>query len=69
MTLAGLALGIAGAFVAARILQGSVEGMQPAGVLVFAITIPALILAAFVASFFPARRASMVDPMKALRAE
>ncbi len=69
MTAAGLALGIIGAFAAARILLRLVEGMQPAGTLIFAITIPALILAVFLASFFPARRAGMVDPVKALREE
>ena len=69
MTAAGLALGIVGAFAAARILQGLVEGMQPVGGMVFAVTVPALALAVLLASFLPARRAAMVDPVKALREE
>jgi ABC-type lipoprotein release transport system permease subunit len=38
--------------------------MEP---LTFAITIPVLVGAAMAASFVPARRASRIEPMKALR--
>jgi putative ABC transport system permease protein len=44
-----------------------VEGMQPTEVSAFAIMIPLLVAAALLASFVPARRASRVDPMSALR--
>jgi len=58
-TLAGLAAG--------RILNRLVEGMRPADVSTFAITIPVLVIAALFASFVPARRASRIDPVTALR--
>jgi predicted permease len=67
MTLAGLGLGIVAALVAGQALQHLVEGMQPVDGAAFAIMIPLLALVAFLASFVPARRASMVDPVKALR--
>jgi ABC-type lipoprotein release transport system permease subunit len=41
--------------------------MQPTDLGTFAITIPLLVLAALFASFLPARRASHVDPVIALR--
>jgi putative ABC transport system permease protein len=48
-------------------LQRLVQGMQPVEISTFAITIPVLVLAAMFASFLPARRASRVDPVIALR--
>lgn len=65
----GVGVGIAAALGAGRILQHLVEGMQPGGPLTFAIMILVLVLAALVASFLPARRASRIDPTKALRQE
>jgi ABC-type lipoprotein release transport system permease subunit len=41
--------------------------MRPADASTFAITIPVLVIAALFASFVPARRASRVDPVTALR--
>ncbi len=69
MIVVGVILGIFVAFAAGRELQHLVEGMQPVNGATFAIMIPVLILAALVASFVPARRASMLDPVKALRQE
>jgi predicted permease len=69
MILAGIAAGIFAAFAAGRVLQHLVEGMRPAAISTFAVTIPLLIAAALFASFVPARRASRVDPMTALRQE
>jgi predicted permease len=69
MILAGVALGVLGALAAGRLLQHMVEGMRPAEISTFAITIPVLVVAALFASFVPARRASRVDPMTALRQE
>jgi predicted permease len=69
MIFVGVGLGIAAALAGGRVLQRLVEGTQPIGPLTFAITIPVLVVAALIASFVPARRASRVDPMKALRQE
>jgi predicted permease len=69
MIFAGVVAGIAAALVAARVLRRLVTGMQPTEPLTFAIMIAVLVAAALVASFIPARRASRVDPMRALRQE
>jgi predicted permease len=69
MILAGVALGSAAALAAGRVLLQMVEGMQPSAPSSFAMTIPVLIAAALFASFLPARRASRVDPVIALRQE
>ena len=69
MILVGIGLGIAAALAAGRVLERLVEGMEPTALSTFAIMIPVLVFAALVASFVPARRASRVDPMKALRQE
>ena len=67
--LLGAGVGIAAALAAGHILQRLVEGMRPAEPFTFAVTIPALVIAALFASFVPARRASRVDPMRTLRQE
>ena len=69
MILGGVSVGIAGAWAAGRLLQHLVEGMQPAEPSTFAIMISVLVVAALVASFLPARRASRTDPVNALRSE
>ena len=69
MILIGVALGTAAALAAGRVLQQLVQGMQPIEISTFAIMIPVLVLAALFASFLPARRASRVDPVTALRQE
>ena len=61
-------MGIAGAWAAERV-SALVEGMQSNQPVTFAIMIPVLVVAALFASFVPARRASRVDPVKALRQE
>ena len=69
MILAGVVAGITGAWAAGRVMAHLVEGMQSAEPSTFAIMIPVLVVAALLASFVPARRASRVDPMTALRQE
>ena len=69
MIVSGVVAGAAGAFVALRMLERSTAGVQSMEPLTFILMIAILILAAFCASFVPARRASRLDPMKALRQE
>ncbi len=69
MIAAGAGLGIAGALAAGRVLERFVAGVRPADPLTFAVMTGVLVLAALFASFVPARRASRIDPMSALRQE
>jgi ABC-type antimicrobial peptide transport system permease subunit len=69
MILAGIALGLAGAMAAGRILLWLVEGMQVINPSTLILTVSMLLIAAFFASFLPARRASRIDAMQALRQE
>ena len=69
MIFSGVAAGIAGALVAGRLLAHLVDGMRPSEPLTFALMILVLVAAALFASFVPARRASRVDPLVALRYE
>lgn len=69
MILVGIGLGIAAALAAGRLLEHMVPGVRPTEPLTFAIMISILVFAALFASFVPARRASRIDPMSALRLE
>jgi predicted permease len=69
MILAGAAVGVGGALVAGRLLERFVDGVRSMEPLTFAAMVCLLIVAALVASLVPARRASRVDPVKALRQE
>jgi ABC-type antimicrobial peptide transport system permease subunit len=69
MILVGVGIGVATALAAARLLERLVAGVRSTEPLTFAIMISVLVAAALFASFLPARRASRVDPMSALRQE
>jgi len=65
----GVALGLAGAFSAARLLQHLVYETSLHDPMVFLVAPLLLALAATIACWLPARRATRVDPLVALRAE
>ena len=65
----GIAVGAGGAWVAARLLQRSVEGMPPAESLTLAGMTSVLVATALLASAIPARRAGRADAARALRQE
>jgi predicted permease len=67
MIFVGVGVGIVAALATGRILNRLVEGMRPADLPTFAITILVLVIAAVFASLVPARRASRIDPVSALR--
>jgi predicted permease len=67
MIFVGVGIGTLAALAAGRILNRLVEGMRPADISTFAITIPVLVIAALFASFVPAHRASRINPVTALR--
>jgi putative ABC transport system permease protein len=67
--LAGLALGIAGALAATRLIASLLFGVTANDPATFAAIAVLLALVAFAACWIPARRAMRVDPMIALRYE
>jgi putative ABC transport system permease protein len=64
-----VALGLAGSFTATRLLRSQLFGVGPTDVLTFVVVTLLLSAVALLACYLPARRASRVDPMVALRAE
>jgi len=69
MIFAGVAVGFSAAVGAARLLERSVEGVRSMEPLAFTIMVAILIVAGLFASWLPARRASRIDPIVALRYE
>jgi predicted permease len=63
----GLALGVPVSLAAARAAEGLLFGVAPAAVETYIVSIATLTAVAGVAAFLPARRASRVDPVTALR--
>jgi putative ABC transport system permease protein len=66
---AGLALGLAGAFLATRSLSSLLFEVSPLDASSYGGVAALLLLAGLAASWLPARRATRVDPVSALRAE
>lgn len=66
---AGLAVGLVGAVLAARTMDSLLLGVQPFDLPTFVGATVALAVIALIASYVPARRATRVDPLTALRAE
>jgi predicted permease len=69
LILGGVAIGTIAAFAAARTMVHSVTGMHQVEPVSFLVMIPVLVFAAAAASWVPARRASRIDPIRALRQE
>jgi putative ABC transport system permease protein len=65
----GIVAGLAGAAVVTRVLRNMLFGVQPGDPLTFAVVSILLAAIALLASFIPARRATKVDPVIALRYE
>jgi hypothetical protein len=65
----GLAFGVAGAFALGRLMSSQIYDVSAADPTVFAVAVIGLTTAALLASWLPARRASRIDPMLALREE
>jgi predicted permease len=67
MALIGLAAGTIASFAVARAISSMLFGTQPSDPITFAGMIVLLIGVAFIAGYLPARRASRINPMTALR--
>ena len=65
----GAAAGMAGATVSSRVLESLLYGIATDDLLTFVAAPLVLVAVALAACWFPARRATLVDPMKALRFE
>jgi predicted permease len=69
LAVAGIALGLAGAYAGTRLLAGLLYGVSATDAATF-VVVPLIIMTVSVmAAFVPARRAARVDPMEALRYE
>ncbi|HEX8897533.1 MAG TPA: hypothetical protein VF751_02450, partial [Chthoniobacterales bacterium] len=64
-----LVLGVAGAFAATRLLNSLLFGVGASDPATFAGIVLLVSAVAFIAAWVPARRATRVDPIIALRAE
>jgi len=69
MGAAGLAIGLVGALLVTRVLDSLLFGVSAADPLTFAGVSAALVTVLLVAAYLPARRATRVDPIVALRTE
>ena len=65
----GIVAGLIGSLVLTRVLQSLLFGVTATDPLTFAAVILLLVAAALLACYIPARRASKVDPVVALRCE
>lgn len=68
LVVVGLCIGTVAAIALARLMSGVLYGVEPSDPLTFAIVLALLLLVAAAACFLPARRATSINPIIALRA-
>ena len=67
--LAGIGIGLAGSFFLGRFLAGLLYDVRPESPLILGAVSVLLLSVSIMASYLPAKRASQVDPLRALRSE
>ena len=67
LAVAGVVSGLVGAVLASRLLRAQLFEVAPTDVTTYALVGIGLLLVSLIASFIPARRASRIDPLTALR--
>jgi ABC-type antimicrobial peptide transport system permease subunit len=65
----GLAISVPAALAASKLVESFLFGMKPNDPLSLALAVAILVSAALLAGYMPARKASRIDPMIALRNE
>jgi putative ABC transport system permease protein len=69
LALAGIVIGVAGAFGLSRVLSRFLYGVAATDPFTYVAVAALLLVVALLASYIPARRATRIDPMSALRSE
>jgi putative ABC transport system permease protein len=69
LTLLGIAIGLATSFAFTRLMSSLLFGVKSSDPVTFTVVPLLLVVVAFLACWIPARRATKVDPMIALRYE
>jgi putative ABC transport system permease protein len=69
MTVTGVAIGLAGAFALTRWMSSLLFGVSPTDLVTFAAVSLTITGVALLACYIPARRASRLDPIAAVRHE
>ena len=69
LTSIGIGIGLAGAIALTRYLEGMLYGVTPLDPLTYVATVALFAAVASIAAYLPARRATKIDPMTALRYE
>jgi putative ABC transport system permease protein len=69
LTLSGVVIGLAGAFVLTRLMTSLLFEVNAMNPLIFSIAAMVLIAVAMAACYLPSRRAASIEPMRALRTE
>jgi macrolide transport system ATP-binding/permease protein len=68
-TLGGLVVGVIGSFASSRLLAGQLYGISPFDPIAYGLAGAILSLAAGIATYIPAKRATRIDPITALRCD
>jgi putative ABC transport system permease protein len=67
LTLVGIVIGVAGGYAVSRLMEQALFEVNPANPLFYLAVSGTLLFVAACASWFPARRATRIDPVRALR--